>query len=798
VKFVRSSIALAVAAGLSACNGGGSSGGSNTLGSLVRPSVPFHAPVRINSFQPHHQPYEYRTPGPHIFVHDLNGDGADEVLWSNVAFDWTGTNWINSQVQIFGNNTGSFQNETGSWFREGDNVYAGGFKINFGKFTGSRFDDVFLATFTDTPNHTGPSVLLVNTVTQVGGVSAFTRRLIDFGVNLHSHDSVTADFNGDGLDDVLVTGSGLMLGSSTGNHKIYLTPPCCEPGSVAGAGISAADYLGDGTVTVVVTDGPGDGGLASDTILYRPRIENDQLVMQHIATLPTDRFWLPKWQSLRDTGVIHGHAVRNIAMDFDRDGKPDVVVFSTAEKDGNVHGWTEVQFLRNDGDGQFTDVTDTVLTGFDHGKTVSYNPQLIDVNNDGLLDIFMSATDYTGQSSTSVLLATREGGFVESYVQIFDAFNQQLRDLVGPTAGNNQPIAIVQGPDNTRYLVSGVEYQQDGRALVAVYASLIGTQGTVNAQATLDLVQQTWPWMSAAEANTVLARTATSNLDGITVIDWDRIWRPMGNLSLDINGDRRILSGYIMVPGFDAGKLLNITALDDLGRDFQVDLSVMAAQSDTRTADRLLATDNPRQDWGSRFVGANVTENRGFSVTAGSPDSYAINVSTQRLGFTQAWDVKLGMASMSGSPWMSFSGVFGRLRDSVMIDATLSRDWANGVFVQGNLMRTTTNFDPGLIDNITPLWSGAFITGWQNQIWSLYGGVQPTIFSGSMSMTLPRAVDRLGETIYARHKLEIRNHPVTFIGVQRQWSYQKSRMVWSAAINNTGSKYARLNFHKDF
>jgi hypothetical protein len=797
VRFTRSSIALAVATGLSACNGGGGGGGgggSSTLGPLVRPTVPFHAPVRINSFEPHYQAREYRTPLTEIHVRDLNGDGADEVLWSNVAFDWTGQNWINSQVQIFGSNTGSFQNETASWFRSGDNVYTGGFKINFGNFDGQGYTDVFLATFTDTPNHTGPSILLENTVSTQGGVSRFNRRVIDFGQNLHSHDSVTADFNGDGIDDVLKTGTGIMLGSRSGNYTVLVN------NTVAGAGVSAADYLGDGTVTVVVTDGPGMGGNQSDTLLYRPRIENGVLSMDLLATLPADRFFLPKWDSVRSSTALSPHAVRNITMDFNGDGRPDVVIFSTMPIPGRGgdHGVTEVQFLRNDGSGVFTDVTDNVLTGFDHGKTVSYNPQLIDVNNDGLLDIFISATDYTGQSSTSVLLATREGRFVESYVQIFDALNQQLRDLVGPAAGNNQPIAIVQGPGNTRYLVSGVEYEDAGVAKIAVYASLIGTQGTVNAQATLALVQQAWPWMSAAEANEVLARTATSNLEGITVIDWDQIWKPLGNLSLDINGDRRILAGYIMVPGFDAGKLRSITALDDLDRDFQVDLSVMAAKFDNKISDRLLATDHPRQDWNSLFVGGNIIANRGLSVTAGSPDSYSINISTRHLGFTQAWDLKLGMASMPGSPWMSFGGVFGKLRDSIMIDATVSRDWENGFFVQGNLMRTRTNFQPGLIDNISSLWSGAFITGWQNQVWGLYGGMQPTIFSGSMSMTLPISVNQLGETIYARHKLEIRNDPVTFVGIQRQWSYQKSRMVWSAAINNTGSKYARLNFHKDF
>lgn len=793
MRFRRSGVAMAVIATLSACNGGGG-GSSATMGSMLRPTVPFHAPVRIDSFYPHHQPHQYRTPVTEIHTRDLNGDGKDEVLWSNLGFDHSGTNWINSQVQIFGFNTGQFRNETTSWFRTGDNVYAGGIKINFGNFDGSGFTDVFLATFTDTPNHYGPSILLENTVAAAGGVSQFRRQVIDFGTNLHSHDSVAADFNGDGIADVLVTGMGLMLGSRTGNYSVLRNT------QVAGSGISAADHMGDGTMTVVLTDGPGQGDPNSDTLLYRPRIQNGALIMDLVATLPPDRFFLPKWNTVRNSTTDSPHAVRNITMDFNLDGRPDVVVFSTMPIPGTPqpgHGITEVQFLRNDGSGAFTDVTDSVLTGFNHGKTVTYNPQLMDVNNDGLLDIFMSTTDYTGQPSTSVLLATREGKFVESYVQVFEAFNEQIRTLTGAQAGNNQVIAIVADGAN-RYLVSGVGDSQGGMSQIAVYASLIGTQGTLNAQATVALVQQTWPWMSAAEANAVLARTASFNLHGIPVIDWDRIWTPFGDLALDIHGSRRPLSGHVSVPGFDARTLRGITARDDLGRDFRVDLSSMKVSPGVLMADRVLVADDPRQEWSSRFVGVGTMQNLGFSITGRSRDRFATTASTERMGLTQDWDLRLSLAQVPGSPWMSFSGVFGTLRHSVMIDTTVSRRWDHGAFVQGSVMRTTTDFQHGLIDSISPLWSGTVVTGWQRDTWSLYGGVQPTIFSGSMRMTLPSGVDRLGRSQYATHKTEIRNAPVPFVGVQKRWQYPTSNMTWSAVTNDVGSYHILLNYRKDF
>jgi hypothetical protein len=759
--------------------------------------VPYHAPVRVNSFQPHHQPSQYRTPLTEIYTRDLNGNGSDEVLWSNVAFDYTGQNWVNSQVQVFGFNTGRFANETASWFASGDNVYTGGFRINFGDFNGSGFDDVFLATFTDTPNHNGPSVMLENTVATVGGVSQFRRTTIDFGAVLHSHDSVVADFNGDGIKDILKTGSALLLGSSTGNFTVYRSPACCVLGSAVGAGLSAADYMSDGTVTVVMTDGPGQGGSNSDTILFRPRIANGELFMEQIAVLPTDRFFLPKWDGIVDRTAQSPHAVRNIAMDFNSDGRPDVVVFSTMPKNGNVHGWTEVQFLRNDGGGSFTDVTDSVLAKFEHGKTVTYNPALIDVNNDGLLDIFMSTTDYTGQSSTSVLLATREGKFVESYVQVFDNFAQQIKSMTAG-AGNNQPIAIVAGPDNTRYLVSGVEYERDGEARIAVYASLIGRMGTATAPATISSLQQVWPWLSSAEANEVLARTASGFIEGVPVIDLERVWSPVGDLALSINGRRQSLLGHISVPGFDRKDLQSITATDDLNRDFRVDLSVMRQPAQSLTANHILSTTDPQQNWSSRMVGDATVQNLGFSVTGRTSDRFASSVSTRRMGITQDWDINLGVARMPGSPWMSFSGVFGAIQDSVMVDTTLGRHWSNGAFVQGSVMQTTTRFQTGLIDRITPLWSVSTMAGWQDRDWSLYGGIQPTIISGSLSMNLPTGVDQQGQVQYTRYSTAIRNKPVAFAGFQRRWRYQDQSWSLSGAMNDLGSYCMQLNYRKDF
>jgi hypothetical protein len=343
-----------------------------------------------------------------------------------------------------------------------------------------------------------------------------------------------------------------------------------------------------------------------------------------------------------------------------------------------------------------------------------------------------------------------------------------------------------------------VEYEQNGVVQMATYLSLVGSTGTVTAPATVAALQQIWPWMSAAEVNAVLAQTATSFVGGVAVIDLERIWSPVGDLILRINGQRHVLHGHISVPGFDSSGLSRITALDAVGRDFRVDLSVMKQPTMGFTADQILSVTDPEQNWSSRMVGDVTVQNLGFSVTGRTADRFASSVSSRRMGITEDWDINLGIARMPGSPWMSFSGVFGNIQDSVMVDTTVGRHWPNGVFAQGSVMQTTTRFQPGLIDSMTPLWSASAMAGWQDRTFSVYGGVQPTIISGSMSLILPTGIDRQGQVQYTRYNTQIRNEPVMFAGTQYRWRHHADSVVASAAVNEQGSYRIQVNYRKEF
>jgi hypothetical protein len=148
------------------------------------------------------------------------------------------------------------------------------------------------------------------------------------------------------------------------------TPGRNAPESMAG-GIAVFDYNGDGRPDIFFTNGANIATLKKDDPKYSNRLyRNDG------NGVFTD---VTKEAGLTGTGFDIGAAVG----DYDNDGHPDLFV-------AGVHHNT---LYHNNGDGTFTDVT--VKAGLDKSNDPQYGPlwseaaAWVDVNNDGLLDLFI-------------------------------------------------------------------------------------------------------------------------------------------------------------------------------------------------------------------------------------------------------------------------------------------------------------------------------------------------------------------------------------------------------------------------
>lgn len=138
-----------------------------------------------------------------------------------------------------------------------------------------------------------------------------------------------------------------------------------------------------------------------DTALYG---FGQNLELSRIAVLPQSRLG------------IGGHDIRVRAFDFSHDGLMDAIVFTRAGGSGT--DWpisSEIQFLENQGNGIFLDVTSSRLIGFERTSNVSYAPYFVDINRDGLIDIFISESSFNVEhQSTAILLAQPDGSYIDT------------------------------------------------------------------------------------------------------------------------------------------------------------------------------------------------------------------------------------------------------------------------------------------------------------------------------------------------------------------------------------------------
>jgi hypothetical protein len=366
---------------------------------------------------------------------DINGDGVDEVLFfghetqPNTSVDYSNTN-----LALFGWVDGKFVNITQTWL-PGTAYQVGGVNdVATGDFNGDGRLDIFLAAYTDM-NHAVGVYVLMNMGTHFDKVQ--------IGTEPWQHGADAVDFNRDGYMDVMTSGYGkspkLYLGSPTG-LKFY------QNSWGNGSDIVFGDFLNDGSLTAVLTD-QGRQPNNDDVVLNRFITDGlGDLGVVQISRLPVPIFETRPY----DIPGTNSHDVRALPVDFNSDGLLDIVVLSTVMDAGDIKfdgrylaDLAEVQFLRNDGRGQFTDVTSTVRVGHDDVFHPTYSPLARDFNGDGLVDIW----------ANRLYLQNSQGQFVATGNELF-------KSAVIDQA------TLARGPDGAFYLVTSEDDQ--GFATVSI------------------------------------------------------------------------------------------------------------------------------------------------------------------------------------------------------------------------------------------------------------------------------------------------------------------------------------------
>jgi hypothetical protein len=705
---------------------------------------------------------------------------------------------------VFGWSDGQLINKTSQWFLGTDNRITGTEpSVKFADFDGDGKLDMYVAPNTDWQATTGTGSVFFN------NGSRFNR--LDLDLNINGHDSAVYDLDRDGRADIFTTGSKVSFGQADrtfSTHRVVGQ----DYGGTAGS-VAIADFMGNGTSSIILTDQnswqQGNNRLYSwnmtdGALNGRPGTQEFNLSL--IATLPDSRFHLPKWNTFGFTG---SHDYRSLAFDFDNSGRTSAVIFSRPAKANGTGGYewpdyNEIQFLKNHGGGTFTDVTDTTLVGYNTASSAAhYNPKLMDVNNDGLVDIVLGGSSWAGATGPQVLIRTQEHKYVASYSQIFDAFLGQtlaLEKALNNDAGNGaNGIVFVKGPNGDMYLATAVSYTSEGIQQKAVYLSRLGSTAT-SAQATVDLIKQVWPWMSDGLVNTVLAQSSTTWF-GMNILDPAQALRPIGDLGIPIEG-RGILPIRGYLSGVDMGDSTAVVT-DSLGRGFNMNLRPMnitrlnAFGYNTQHNDQYEMTSHAEYlvngsvatvngvrlgtDWAGRDW-AGMGLNKPTQYTVGIPRWYQKG----------NWSMGTQYTYLNTNPWIAFGGAWGEVTGSGIMDNVVTYQ-RNGFSVQASAMHVSTNISPGLITQVGNMWGAWGETGYRfgdvqrKGLTGIFLGIKPIVLDGSVQARMPTGVDNGGNIVYTNKNLAIQNQTTGYVrALYTNRLTRETQLRLSAIVTSTG------------
>jgi FG-GAP-like repeat len=765
--------------GLYGCGGGGSSGTpsytqSGTSGPYARTQVPFSTPVMVGIVDPliNTNSNGYRSFEGDTFVANITGSGQDVIIAGRST---SNPDWVQSRISMFSWRNNSLVDTTAQWFPNNINVIQGTeTNVFFADFFHHGRTDMFIAPGSDNSVvDNGPAYVFTN------NGSSFSRQSI--GTNFAVHGATIADLNQDGYTDLVILdrntpqNSTLAINDGVSSFRTYTakTGPF-----LFGSSVAAADFLNNGTTTLITTDNPTSAGNVQK--LWGFNIANDQLTFSELGTLPTSRFNLPKWQAL---GIRDSHNIRVSAFDFNDDHVPDAIVFSQPgiSPGVDISRYSEIQFLKNNGSGVFSDVTDSILVGYNTNTRTTYQPKFLDLNGDGLTDILVSGSDSTGTGS-QFLLKSRDGKFVASYANVLTDYLKQIQSM-SASDGNDATVNIIRAPDGRQYLVSYISFMNGSDRQLKVYTSLLGSSAVTTAVDAVALIKQTWPYMTDYQANLALARTTATYLNGIPVIDDISVLQPVGALNIPTLRGPQSIRGSISGLNIDSAQTI---AIDSTGRYFSTNLYSMVTQGNNMFGNNTEHIDQYELSSHAEYlINGTVTtiptamgfdlrggsEGRTWANTPGGTEDQGLSLLTKPTQYTigipdyyknGAWSMGMQYTNLNYNPWIGFAGAWGEVVNSIVFDHVISYH-DQGFVAKTSVMYVTTAINPGLITSVSPMTGGWAEMGYRynhnEQFGDLgfYVGIKPVVFSGSVEAKLPTGIDNAGTINYTSQTLGVKS-----------------------------------------
>jgi hypothetical protein len=848
----RSAIAVAVSTVflLTACGGGGGGGGGGGYGggnpSYIKPdtpyyssgtlanygftsgsrsTVPFSTPTQVSTFNPYSSDSPQTNVSQQYVVNNLTGSGGDDlIVTGRMSQSVTADKWVNSSIQLFNWENGSFVNNTAKWFPNGINSILGTDPtVQFADFFKTGRTDMLISPSTDM-NYYGPTgssqaLLFKNTGSQ------FNLNTIELGAQVWGHGATIADLTKTGWQDAIIADYGpnttFLMNNRVNGFNVYQARGQNDL-FFGTSSIAAADFMKNGSTQIVATD---SRVCANDSVVFGCTMSSTTKMYTWSIDPVTNKLSINWAQDLPAPILGNGsHNYLVINYDFNSSGNQSLIVFS--QPDLSTYNKSAIQFLQNDGKGNFTDVTGTMLKGYNTNTVGTYHPQFVDLGN-GQMSMIVSAQDWSGSNSSTQFLIKQSatGPYVAAFQNIITDFASQSNLIAGSSNRGNQ-VAVVKDSSKNLYLVTTLQYQSDANSpmRMATYLSLVGANiNTTTAQTAFNAVKATWPWMSSAQVNQVLAQTSSSYMtDAGTglVLNPDKIMNPIGSLNVATRSGLTALTGGIA--GVNMTGLNLMQAFDSVGRNYSLNFgsnNYVGPNSFTFNTEHIdqynltshteyMLNGNTNTVYNPQGMPLRMgVETRNQFNTIGAPimpKEFGDQSGNQGLylgsapptqwsfGFPEMYrrgNFYTGMqfTSLNSNPWLNFNGSFGSVTGSGTLEQVMTYA-KDGFSVQGAVMRTTTNFKSGIITNVSPITAAWAETGYRYNDQGfgdlgIYVGVKPVVLSGNITATIPTSVDNAGNITYTNTKLGVMSQTTPYVralytgSIDRNSGYRLSGMA---------------------
>ena len=237
-----------------------------------------------------------------------------------------------------------------------------------------------------------------------------------------THGTAIADINGDGSLDFVNSHGQKWINDGTGNFTFHdhLYNLNTQNGLwMHGSGVCVGDFNNTGRKQVVITDLSINSATAP--------IADTVIFELDTALRPVASHTLPVPvldRTTANTAREVSHDVQCVAIDLNNDGRLDLLVFSRPDSQSRNNRWTDegvVQVLINRGNWNFDDVTDTAMANYPLNTLISYTPVPMDLNGDGTMDLWLGSHTYNSTSPNHAWLNNGAGTFTRSLQGTIDS-----------------------------------------------------------------------------------------------------------------------------------------------------------------------------------------------------------------------------------------------------------------------------------------------------------------------------------------------------------------------------------------